>query len=80
MYSRFGNPTINALQNKLAALEGSEACWATSSGMSAVFSIFMSQLKAGDRVVSSRALFGSCHYLLYEYKWNSEPTQAHLRI
>ena len=61
MYSRFGNPTINALQNKLAALEGSEACWATSSGMSAVFSIFMSQLKAGDRVVSRRALFGSCH-------------------
>ena len=64
MYSRFGNPTINALQNKLAALEGSEACWATSSGMSAVFSIFMSQLKAGDRVVSSRALFGSCHYII----------------
>ena len=64
MYSRFGNPTIDALQNKLAELEGAEACWATSSGMSAVFSIFMSQLKVGDRVVSSRALFGSCHYII----------------
>lgn len=64
MYSRFGNPTVEAFQKKLAILEGAEACWATSSGMSAVFSIFMSQLKAGDRVVSSRALFGSCHYII----------------
>lgn len=64
MYSRFGNPTVNALQEKLAELEGAEACWATSSGMSAVFSIFMSQLKSGDRVVSSKALFGSCHYII----------------
>ena len=64
MYSRFNNPTVDAFQKKLATLEGAEACWATSSGMSAVFSIFMSQLKYGDRIVSSRALFGSCHYII----------------
>ena len=64
MYSRFGNPSIESFQNKLALLEGAEACWATSTGMSAVFTIFMSQLNAGDRVVSSKALFGSCHYII----------------
>ena len=64
MYSRFGNPTVEAFQEKLAFLEGAEACWATSSGMSAVFSIFMSMLKFGDRIVSSKALFGSCHYII----------------
>ena len=64
MYSRFGNPTIEILQNKLAKLEGAEACWATSTGMAAVFTIFMSYLKKGDRVVAGRALFGSCHHIL----------------
>lgn len=64
MYSRFGNPTIEAFQRKLALLEGAENCWATATGMSAVFTIFMSQLNAGDRVISSRALFGSCHYII----------------
>ncbi len=64
MYSRFGNPTVDSLEKKLSILEGSEDCLATSSGMSAVFSIFMSQLKVGDRVVSSKALFGSCYYII----------------
>ena len=64
LYSRFGNPTIEILQNKLAKLEGAEACWATSTGMAAVFTIFMSYLKKGDRVVAGRALFGSCHHIL----------------
>ena len=64
MYSRFSNPTIEAFEKKLAMIEGAEACWATASGMSAVFTIFMSQLSAGDRVVSSRALFGSCNHVL----------------
>ena len=64
MYSRFGNPSVEAFQNRLALLEGAEACWATSTGMAAVFTIFMSQLDAGDRVVSGRALFGSCHYII----------------
>ena len=61
MYSRFGNPTVDTFQKRMALLEGAEACWATSSGMSALFTILMSYLKKGDRVVSARALFGSCH-------------------
>ena len=64
MYSRFGNPTIDMLQRKLADIEEAEECWATASGMSAVFTIFMSYLKKGNRVVASRALFGSCHHIL----------------
>ena len=66
MYSRFGNPTIEIFQKKMALLEGAEECWATSSGMSSLFTIFMSYLKKGDRVVSSKALFGSCHYIVSE--------------
>ena len=64
MYSRFSNPTIETFEKKMAELEGAECCLATSTGMSAVFSIFMSQLKSGDRLVSSKALFGSCHYII----------------
>ncbi|WP_424134877.1 O-succinylhomoserine sulfhydrylase [Roseomonas chloroacetimidivorans] len=63
-YSRFGNPTIEALQNKLAALEEAEACRVTASGMAAVHAALLSHLKAGDRVVASRALFGSCHWIV----------------
>ena len=64
MYSRFNNPTVEMLQNKLANIEGAESCWTTSTGMAAVFSIFMSYLKKGDRIVAGRALFGSCHFIL----------------
>ena len=64
MYSRFGNPTVEAFQKKMALLEGAEECWGTASGMAALFTILMSYLKSGDRVVSSRALFGSCHYVV----------------
>ena len=64
LYSRFGNPTVNSLQQKLSELEETESCWITATGMSAVFSIFMSYLKTGDRVVAGRALFGSCHFIL----------------
>jgi len=63
-YSRFGNPTIEALQNKLAALEGAEACRVTASGMAAVHGAMLAHLKTGDRVVASRALFGSCHWIV----------------
>ena len=56
MYSRFGNPTVDTFQKRMASLEGAEACWATSSGMSALFTILMSYLQKGDRVVSSKAL------------------------
>jgi O-succinylhomoserine sulfhydrylase len=64
MYSRFGNPTVETFQKKMALMEGAEDCWGTATGMAALFTIFMSYLKSGDRVVSSRALFGSCHYVV----------------
>ena len=64
IYSRYGNPTISVFEERLASIEGAEKCWATSSGMSALFTILMSYLKKGDRVVAARALFGSCHYIL----------------
>ena len=63
-YSRFGNPTVAALERRLAALEGAEACRATATGMAAVSSALLSHLKAGDRIVASRALFGSCHWIV----------------
>ncbi|MGF6917693.1 O-acetylhomoserine/O-acetylserine sulfhydrylase-like pyridoxal-dependent enzyme [Paraburkholderia sp. 40] len=57
-YSRFSNPTVSMFQDRLAALEGGEACIATASGMAAIMSVVMSTLQAGDHLVSSRALFG----------------------
>ena len=63
-YSRFGNPTVAMFENRLAALEGAESCRATSTGMSAVFFALLALLKAGDRVVAARQLFGSCHYIV----------------
>ena len=64
MYSRFGNPTVETFQKKMALLEEAEECWGTATGMAALFTIFMSYLNSGDRVVSSRALFGSCHHIV----------------
>ena len=63
-YSRFGNPTVSMLENRLALIEGAEACRATATGMAAVHSALLSHLKSGDRVVASRALFGSCHWIV----------------
>ena len=63
-YTRYANPTIEMFEQRLALLDGSEACFATSSGMSAVFASMMCQLKAGDHVISASALFGSCRYIL----------------
>jgi len=63
-YSRFGNPTVAMLEARLAALEGAEACRATATGMAAVHAAMLSHLKTGDRVVASRALFGSCHWIV----------------
>ncbi len=65
-YSRFGNPTIAALEARIAAIEGAEACRVTSTGMAAVHAALMCNLKAGDRVVASRALFGSCFWIVAE--------------
>jgi len=59
IYSRFTNPTVGAMQERLAALEGAESCIATASGMSAILACAMSLLKAGDHVVASHSLFGS---------------------
>jgi O-succinylhomoserine sulfhydrylase len=64
IYSRFSNPTVAMLEERLTLIEGAEGCRATATGMAAVFAALMCQLKAGDRVVSSRALFGSCDYIL----------------
>jgi O-succinylhomoserine sulfhydrylase len=65
-YSRFGNPTVSMFQDRLAALEGAEACIATATGMSAVFNALLALLKAGDRIVAARQLFGSCYYIVSE--------------
>ena len=66
MYSRYANPTVTMFEKRLALLEGAETCVSTATGMAAVFAALASQLKAGDRVVSSRALFGSCLYIIAE--------------
>ncbi len=63
-YSRFGNPTVSMFEERLAGIEGAEACRATATGMAAVHAAMLSHLKAGDRVVASRALFGSCHWIV----------------
>jgi O-succinylhomoserine sulfhydrylase len=59
VYSRFTNPTVSMFQDRLAALEGAEACVATASGMSAILAMSMALLKAGDHVVCSNAVFGA---------------------
>jgi len=65
-YSRYANPTVAMFEERLRLIEGAEACYATASGMSAVFAAILCQIKAGDRVVASRALFGSCQYIITE--------------
>ena len=59
VYSRFTNPTVTAFQERLAALEGGEACVATASGMSAILACAMGLLKSGDHIVSSSSIFGA---------------------
>jgi O-succinylhomoserine sulfhydrylase len=66
IYARYGNPTVRMFEDRIAALEGTEAAFACASGMAAVNGALMSCLRAGDHVVSSRALFGSCLYILEE--------------
>ncbi len=63
-YSRFANPTVKMLEDRLCLIEGAEACCTTATGMAAVNGALLSHLKAGDRVVASRALFGSCHWIV----------------
>jgi O-succinylhomoserine sulfhydrylase len=66
IYSRYGNPTVRMFEERIAAIEGAEDAFATASGMAAVYASLAAMLKAGDHVVSARALFGSCHYILEE--------------
>lgn len=63
-YSRFANPTLTMLEERLAGIEGAEACRLTATGMAAVHAALLSHLKTGDRLVASRALFGSCHWIV----------------
>jgi O-succinylhomoserine sulfhydrylase len=64
VYARYGNPTVSMFEERLRLLEGAEACYGTASGMAAVFGALACQLKAGDHLVSSRALFGSCFQIV----------------
>ena len=64
VYSRYSNPTVDMFEKRMCALEGAEAARGTASGMAAVTASLLSFLKAGDHVVSARALFGSCRYIV----------------
>ncbi len=65
-YSRFANPTVAMFEARMAAFEGAEAARATATGMAAVTTAMMGQVKAGDHVVASKQLFGSCRYVVEE--------------
>jgi len=64
IYARFTNPTVDAFEKKLAALEGTDACVATSSGMAAIFATIMALVESGDHIVASRNMFGTSIVLL----------------
>ncbi len=66
IYSRYANPTIAMFEERMALMEDAKHCVATASGMSAVFAALLCQLQSGDRVVASRALFGSCLFIIDE--------------
>src|SRR5499433_3160201 len=66
-YSRFSNPTVTMFEQRMAALEGAEAARATATGMAAVTTAILGQLRAGDHIVASKALFGSCRYVVEEH-------------
>ncbi|MBV8940054.1 MAG: O-succinylhomoserine sulfhydrylase [Alphaproteobacteria bacterium] len=63
-YGRYSHPNLQMLQDRLALMEGAEACAAVASGMAAVFAAMMCQLKAGDHVVANRVIFSSCQYII----------------
>ena len=66
-YGRYGNPTVSSMEQRLAALEGAQACISTSSGMSAVLMMIMGLLKAGDHIICSRSMFGSTIKLVGDF-------------
>src|SRR5687767_4560516 len=67
VYSRFSNPTVTMMERRLAALEGTEACIGTASGMGAITMIVLGLLKAGDHVICSHSVFGSTIRLLDDF-------------
>ena len=67
IYSRFSNPTVDMFEERMRLLEGTKSCRATATGMAAVWASLAAQLKAGDRLVASKALFGSCHVVCSEF-------------
>ena len=67
VYSRYTNPTVRTFEQRLAALEGGQACAATASGMAAIYAVCMGHLKAGDHLVSSRSVFGSTNVLFEKF-------------
>src|SRR6201981_605082 len=74
VYSRYRNPTVAMFEERLRLLEGAEACRATASGMAAVFAPLSGRLRSGQKWVWSRALFGSCHYIVADLlpRWGIE--------
>lgn len=76
IYSRFSNPTVETFQQRAALLEGAEAARGTATGMAAVTTAVLSQVRAGDHAVAARALFGGCRYVIEDYlpRWGVEST------
>ena len=74
VYSRFGNPTVAMFEERMRLIDGAEACFATASGMAAVFTSLGALLQAGDRLVAARSLFGSCFVVCNEIlpRWGIE--------
>lgn len=80
IYTRYENPNVQEFIDKICALEGAEAGFATASGMSAIFGCFMSFLNSGDHLLSCRSVFGSTHTIITKYfkRWNIDYTYADL--
>ncbi|HTN05352.1 trans-sulfuration enzyme family protein [Agriterribacter sp.] len=78
IYSRFSNPTVQEFIDKMCALEGTEAGFATSSGMSAIFGCFMAFLNSGDHLLSCKSIFGSTHTIVTKYlhRWKIDYSYA----
>src|SRR5712675_2612527 len=66
-YTRFSNPTVAMFEQRMCALEGAQAARATATGMAAVTTALMGQLRAGDHIVAAKALFGSCRYVVEDH-------------
>ncbi|HYM35173.1 MAG TPA: aminotransferase class I/II-fold pyridoxal phosphate-dependent enzyme, partial [Steroidobacteraceae bacterium] len=80
IYSRFTNPTVRCFEERLAAMEGGDVCVGTASGMSAILSLCMALLKAGDHVVCSESVFGTTIGLLTRYLGKFGVTTTYVRL